>query len=299
MISSGVLSQLFTDQPSAPCTSSRAAAPVFLSRSASCREPDTERVDVGAARIPGTAVSNPSSPRYCRSAPRGAQSAMVPGPALGTPRTEKAPCAWVSPWQRQSEAERGGIPPFVFCPPSSQVCQRRLTHAGPVTLYVVDATRHGMELFAPSGSRPASTKPKRCRYRWAWKSRMARFLQAAGNTKKRTGNMEVQQSWRHRQTRNRLLSRFWEPCLFLYLTLQRPHMITTKGYRFQRWVQGLSCSLQPARLDPEALHSAHRSPVLRYLPRCDCPAINQAAGQASGRSLPDHRERGDGESFHI
>ena len=68
---------------------------------------------------------------------------------------------------------------------------------GPCSLFV-GATKRRMEIFVLSGSRPTSTKPKRCRYRWAWKSRMARFLQVAGNTKKRTGNMEVQLSWRHR-----------------------------------------------------------------------------------------------------
>ena len=62
----------------------------------------------------------------------------------------------------------------------------------------VGATKLRMEIFVLSGSRPTSTKPKRCRYRWAWKSQMAKFLQVAGNTKKRTGNMEVQLPWRHR-----------------------------------------------------------------------------------------------------
>ncbi len=62
-----------------------------------------------------------------------------------------------------------------------------------------------------------------------------------------------------------------EPCLSLHLPLRHSHMITTKGCRARRQVQGLPCGLQSARLDPEALHSAHRSPVLLCLPVCDCP----------------------------
>lgn len=63
-----------------------------------------------------------------------------------------------------------------------------------------------------------------------------------------------------------------------------PTMITTKGCRFRRQVQGLPCGLQLASLDPEALYSARRSPVPLYLPMCDCPR-HQPSCRSGARSI--------------